>query len=122
MVWTKHDYERIPGTYVFNGERAAKGLALNRMCLSFNEEEKRQAFLADEDGYCDSFGISAEQKQAIKDRDVIGLLKLGGNIYYLAKFIGIFDWNMQDIGAIQTGVSLEEFRAKLLAEGKDLDG
>ncbi len=32
---------------------------------------------------------------------------------YLAKFAGIFQLNVQDLGAQQTGVTVEEFKAKL---------
>lgn len=109
----------IPGTIVFDGEQAMKGYALNKMCYSFNEEANREAFKADEDAYCDKFGITEAQRAAVKKRDVLALLKLGGNIYYLAKLTGMFGLNMQDIGAQQSGVTLEEFKAKLLAAGEN---
>ena len=35
----------IPGTMLFDDEQAQKGLALNRMCFSFNSAENRAAFL-----------------------------------------------------------------------------
>jgi protocatechuate 4,5-dioxygenase alpha chain len=105
----------IPGTYLFDGTLAQKGYALNKMCYSFNEAANRAAFLEDEDGYCARFGLNDEQRDAIRRRDVLGLLEAGGNVYYLAKFTGIFGLGVQDIGAQQTGVSVEEFRAKLQA-------
>jgi len=43
------------------------------------------------------------------------LLDAGGNAYYLAKFAGIFGLDMQDIGAQQTGMTKEQFKAKLVA-------
>ena len=46
---------------------------------------------------------------------MLQLLAAGGHAYYLAKFAGIFGLDMQDIGAQQTGMSKEEFRAKLRA-------
>ncbi len=105
----------IPGTPVFTGESAKKGYALNKMCYSLNEAKNREAFLANEDAYCDSFGMTEEQKAAIRARSVEALIAAGGNAYYLAKFAGIFHLNMQDIGAQQTGVSVDEFKAKLKA-------
>ena len=57
------------------------------------------------------------RKQAIADRDVLKLIEEGGSIYYLAKFVGMLGLNMQDIGAIQTGVTLEEFNQKLRNPG-----
>ncbi|MCF8468901.1 MAG: protocatechuate 4,5-dioxygenase subunit alpha [Sneathiella sp.] len=108
----------IPGTTIFDGRMAMKGYALNKMCYSFNEAANREAFRKDEDAYCDKYGITDEQRAAVKKRDVLKLLSLGGNIYYLAKLTGIFGLNMQDIGAQQSGVTLEEFKAKLLAAGE----
>ena len=105
----------IPGTYLFDGVLALKGYPLNKMCHSFNEAENRAAFLEDEEAYCARFGLSDEQRDAIRRRDVLALLETGGNIYYLAKFAGIFGLSVQDIGAQQTGMSVEEFRAKLQA-------
>ncbi len=105
----------IPGTTLFDGEQAMKGYALNKMCFSFNELANRQAFLADEDGYCARYGLNPPQRAAIAARNVLQLIAAGGNAYYLAKFAGIFGLDMQDIGAQQTGLTKEQFQAKLLA-------
>jgi len=107
----------IPGTYIFDGALAMKGYALNKMCYSFNDADNRAAFLRDEDAYCAKFGLNAEQRDAIRRRDVLALIEAGGNVYYLAKFAGIFGLNVQDIGAQQTGMSVEAFKAKLKAAG-----
>jgi protocatechuate 4,5-dioxygenase, alpha chain len=105
----------IPGTVIFDGVQAMKGYALNKMCYSFNEAVNRQAFLADEDAYCAKFGLNEQQREAIRHRNVLQLIAAGGNAYYLAKFAGIFGLDMQDIGAQQTGLSKDAFKAKLLA-------
>ncbi len=107
----------IPGTTVFDGDQAQKGYALNRMCYSFNNAANRAAFLKDEDAYCAKFDLTAEQRRAVKARDVLAMIAAGGNIYYLAKLAGIFDLNVQDVGAQQTGVTVDEFKAKLAAAG-----
>lgn len=107
----------IPGTTVFDGVQARKGYALNKMCFSFNDAANRAAFLADEEAYCTRYNLNAEQRDAIRSRNVLKLIAAGGNAYYLAKFAGIFGLDMQDIGAQQTGVTKEEFKARLLAAG-----
>ncbi|WP_042703896.1 protocatechuate 4,5-dioxygenase subunit alpha [Azospirillum sp. B506] len=109
--------EPIPGTTIFDGRMAMKGYALNKMCYSFNEAAARQEFLADEEAYCAKFGLSDEQRTAIRDRNALALLAAGGNIYYLAKFVGMLGLNVQDIGAQQTGMTVEDFKAKLKAAG-----
>ena len=108
----------IPGTVLFDDEQARKGYALNRMCFSFNSAGNRAAFLQDEDAYCAKFGLTPEQRAAVKDRDVSKLIAAGGNIYYLAKLAGIFGLNVQDIGAQQTGLSVQAFKDKLVAAGR----
>jgi protocatechuate 4,5-dioxygenase, alpha chain len=108
----------IAGTIMFDGDQAQKGLALNRMCFSFNSAENRAAFVKDEEAYCRKYGLNEQQRAAIKARNVLQLIEAGGNVYYLAKFAGIFGLNVQDIGAQQTGMSVEDFRAKLVAAGR----
>ena len=111
-------HHSIPGTTMFDGAEAQKGFALNRMCFSFNRADNRQAFLNDEDGYCARFGLPAEQREAVRERNVLKLLAAGGNIYYLAKLAGIFGLNVQDIGAQHPGMNVDEFKAKLVAAGR----
>lgn len=108
----------IPGTTIFDGAEARKGYALNKMCMSFNDAASRAEFLRDEDAYCARYGLSAQQREAIRSRDVLALVAAGGNAYYLAKFAGIFGLDMQDIGAQQTGMTKDEFRAMLVAAGR----
>jgi protocatechuate 4,5-dioxygenase, alpha chain len=110
-----HTLPEIPGTTVFDGAQARKGYALNKMCFSFNDEANRKAFVADEDAYMKQYGLNEQQAAAIRSCNVLQLIAAGGNAYYLAKFAGIFGLDMQDIGAQQTGMSKEEFRAMLRA-------
>jgi protocatechuate 4,5-dioxygenase, alpha chain len=117
MAQTKAAEKPIPGTIMFDGRMAQKGYALNKMCYSFNEAANREAFLADEDAYCTKYGLNDQQRAAIKHRNVLELLEAGGNIYYLAKFAGIFGLSVQDVGAQQTGMSVDAFKAKLAAAG-----
>jgi protocatechuate 4,5-dioxygenase, alpha chain len=114
---TRIQRQPIAGTTIFDGVEAGKGYGLNKMCFSFNSAENRRAFLADEEGYCARYGLTEQQRRAIRRRDVLGLIEAGGNIYYLAKFAGIFHLDMQDIGAQQTGTSVAEFKARLAAAG-----
>ena len=111
----EHD---IPGTPIFDGARARKGYALNKMCYSFNSAQNRAEFLRDEAAYCRKFGLDEAQRAAVQHRNVLELIAAGGNVYYLAKLAGIFGLSVQDIGAQQTGMPVEAFRAMLAAKGK----
>lgn len=118
MASVSKTVDAIPGTYPFDGTLAQKGYALNKMCYSFNEAANRAEFQRNEDAYCRRFGLNEAQRDAIRRRNVLDLIAEGGNIYYLAKFAGIFGLNVQDVGAQQTGMSVEAFKAMLLEKGK----
>ncbi|HEY8050571.1 MAG TPA: protocatechuate 4,5-dioxygenase subunit alpha [Ramlibacter sp.] len=112
------DPRPIPGTTLFDGAQAMKGYALNKMCFSFNDAANRAEFRSDEIGYMLKYGLTAEQQAAIRRRDVLALIAAGGNVYYLAKFAGILGLDVQDLGAAQTGMSKEAFKAKLVRQNE----
>jgi len=107
----------IPGTTLFNGAQAMKGYALNKMCYSFNNADAREEFKADAEAYFDKFNLTDPQKVAVRSGNVLQMIAAGGNIYYLAKLAGIFGLGVQDVGAQQTGMSVEEFKEKLVRAG-----
>ena len=108
----------IPGTHIFDGDAAQKGYALNAMCFSFNHAANRDAFVRDEAAYCEKFQLTAEQLAAVQARSVLQMMAAGGNVYYLAKLAGILGLNVQDLGAQQTGMSVDAFKQMLLDQAK----
>jgi protocatechuate 4,5-dioxygenase alpha chain len=115
---TVNPRREIPGTTLFDGAQARRGYALNKMCFSFNSAENRREFLRDENAYCEKYGLNDQQRAAIRQRNVLALIAAGGNVYYLAKFAGIFGLDVQDIGAQQTGMTKEAFKSRLLEAGR----
>lgn len=103
---------------MFDGELAQRGYALNKMCFSLNEAENRAAFLVDESAYLDRFDLTPAQRDAVERRDVLAMLAAGGNVYYLAKMAGAWGLGVQDLGALQTGLSVDEFKQRLLDAGR----
>lgn len=121
MVWTRHDYDDIPGTYVFNGENAYRAYGLNKLLFSFNHEENRKAFADDPGAYADRFDLAPEQRKALVEKDFLQMIRLGANIYYVAKMAVPAGVSVQDAGAAFQGITTEEFKAKLLAKGEGLE-
>jgi len=113
-----HELHEIPGTVIFDGREAMKGYALNKMCYSFNGAAAREEFRRDEEAYMKKFGLNDRQKAAVRARNVTQLIEAGGNVYYLAKLAGIFGLNVQDIGAQQTGMTVEAFKDMLKKQGE----
>ena len=107
----------IFGTPIFDGASAQRGYALNRMCYSLNHADNRASLVRDAEDYCRRFGLSDQQLDAVRKKDVLALIAAGGNIYYLAKLAGTYGLNVQDIGAQQTGMSVGAFKEKLRAAG-----
>jgi protocatechuate 4,5-dioxygenase alpha chain len=105
----------IEGTTLFDGDMAQRGYALNAMCYSFNDADNRETFRKDEEAYCRKFNLTPGQQRAVAERDVLGMIAEGGNVYYLAKLAGIWGLNVQELGAAQTGMTVDAFKAKLLA-------
>jgi protocatechuate 4,5-dioxygenase alpha chain len=111
----------IFGTTPFDGTVAMRGYAINKMCFSFNSAQNREKFRGDEEAYMRACGLNENQAEAIRKRDVLGLLDAGGNVYYLAKFAGILGLDVQDLGAAQTGMTKEAFKARLVAQNKQTE-
>ncbi len=109
--------QTIPGTTIFDSHEAMKGYALNRMCYSFNDAANRAEFKANPEAYCAKYHLTAEQLEAVKSLNVLQMIAAGGNVYYLAKLAGIYGLNVQDLGAQQTGKTVEEFKAMLVKAG-----
>jgi protocatechuate 4,5-dioxygenase, alpha chain len=110
----------LQGTYLFDGARAGKNYALNKMCMSLTSPENRAAFAANEQAYCRKFALDDETARLVMSRDWIGMVRSGGNIYYVYKLAAIDHVSMQHVGAQQNAMTLEQFRAKLNSH-KELD-
>lgn len=101
--------EGLSGTYVFDHRRSRQGYRLNKMCMSLTKPENREAFLADELSYMRQYGLPEDQIEAVQQRDWLGMVKLGGNIYMLIKIGHLIGEGLYAAGAQQRGQTLEEF-------------
>ncbi|MCI2399219.1 protocatechuate 4,5-dioxygenase subunit alpha [Aliiroseovarius subalbicans] len=116
------DYDDIPGTFVFDADRSRQGYHLNQFCISLRKAENRDAMKADPEAHMARFPMSEEQCQAVRDRDWNRLLELGGNIYYTSKLAAFDGITFQDLAAMMTGVSREEYRDMMLHGGRPIAG
>lgn len=109
---------RVPGTYVFDAAESRRGQALNRLCGSLKHVENRTAFTADEGAYCDAYGLTALQREAVLTRDWTWMMELGGSIFYVFKLAVVDRKSMQYLGGVFTGMTTEEFADALKAGGR----
>ena len=115
-------YEDIPGTQVFDARRSRLGYWLNMFCMSLMKDENRKAFKANEAKYLDQFPMSAEQREAILKRQWNRMLELGGNIYYTSKLGATDGLSFQNLAALMTGSTQEQYAAMMLAGGRPPEG
>lgn len=116
------DYESIPGTYVYDSRRGREGYALNMFCMSLNKAENRNSFKENQSAYLDRFLLSAEQRRAVLERDWLGMLKVGGNIYYTIKIAFCDGLTFQDVAGMMSGVPKETYAKMMLAGGRSPEG
>jgi len=122
MAPAQHDYDDIPGTFVFDAERSRQGYGINMFCMSLMKDENRKAFKANEAEYLKRFNLTPAQTDAILKRDYNRMLELGGNIYFTAKLGATDGHSFQHLAALMTGSSQQEYAAMMLAGGRSVEG
>jgi protocatechuate 4,5-dioxygenase alpha chain len=116
------EYDDIPGTFVFDADRARIGYALNKFLYSLIKPANREAFKADEPKYLDQFGMTEAQRQAVLIRDWNTLLSLGGVSYAVAKLAFTDGHSYQYMAAEMTGMSQQGYLDMMLAGGRSPEG
>ncbi len=115
-------YRDIPGTTIFDADQARKGYWLNQFCMSLMKAENRERFKADERAYLDEWPMTTAQKEAVLARDLNQCIRLGGNIYFLAKIGATDGRSYQQMAAGMTGMTEADYRDMMLAGGRRADG
>jgi protocatechuate 4,5-dioxygenase alpha chain len=116
------EFEDIPGTLIFNTQRSRQGFNLNQFCMSLMKDENRKAFKANEAEYLKSWNLTEAQLKAVLTRDWTGMMKEGGNIYFLAKLFSTDGHSFQHVAAIMTGSTQEEYAQMMLEGGRNPKG
>src|SRR6266576_4283900 len=122
MARAQHDYDGIPGTFVFDAERSRQGYGINMFCMSLMKDENRKAFKANEAEYLQRFPLSDEQREAVLKRDYNRMLELGGNIYFTAKLGATDGHSFRQLAAEMTGSTQEDYAAMMLSGGRSVEG
>jgi protocatechuate 4,5-dioxygenase alpha chain len=116
------DYEDIPGTWVFDAQRARQGYHLNAFLYSLMKAENRAEFLADERKYLMKFPMTEPQREAVMKRDWNTLLELGAVSYALAKLAFTDKKSYQYMASQMVGVPEEEYVKMMLSGGRSPAG
>src|ERR1700735_3352543 len=122
MAREQHDYDDIPGTFVFDAERSREGFGINMFCMSLMKDANRKAFKANEAEYLKKFKLTPEQTDAVLKRDYNRMLELGGNIYFTAKLGATDGHSFQHLAAVMTGATQPDYAAMMLGGGRSVEG
>lgn len=115
-------YLNIPGTTIFDAEQARKGYWLNQFCVSLMNPSNRDRFRANERAYLDEWPMTEEQKQAVLARDLNCCIRLGGNIYFLARIGATDGKTYQQMAGSMTGMTEDEYRDMMIKGGRSIEG
>jgi protocatechuate 4,5-dioxygenase alpha chain len=122
MAREQHDYDDIPGTFVFDAERSREGFGINMFCMSLMKDANRKAFKANEAEYLRKFNLTPEQTDAVLKRDYNRMLELGGNIYFTAKLGATDGHSFQHLAAVMTGATQPDYADMMLKGGRSVEG
>jgi protocatechuate 4,5-dioxygenase alpha chain len=115
-------YDDIPGTTIFDADRARQGYHLNQFAMSLMKAENRARFKADERAYLDEWPMTEEQKLGVLARDYNRMMAAGGNIYFLAKIFSTDEISFQAAAATMTGMTQAEYAQMMLDGGRSPEG
>ena len=115
-------YLDIPGTTIFDADQSRKGYWLNQFCMSLMKPENRARFKADERAYLNEWPMTEEQRQAVLARDLNWCIRLGGNIYFLAKIGATDGLSFQQMAGSMTGMTEQEYREMMIRGGRSPEG
>lgn len=115
-------YADIPGTTIFDADQSRKGYWLNQFCMSLMKADNRTRFKANEKAYLDEWPMTEAQKMAVIARDLNECLRLGGNIYFLAKIGATDGKSFQQMAGSMTGLTEDQYRDMMVKGGRSPEG
>ncbi|MES1265499.1 MAG: gallate dioxygenase, partial [Variovorax sp.] len=109
--------EALEGTYPFTLETSVRAYRLNRFLHGMTRPEHRAAFLADEEAAFEAAGLTAQERELIRQRDWRGLIHYGVIFFMLEKLGAVLGVSNLHIYAAMRGQSLEAFQQTRNAPG-----
>jgi protocatechuate 4,5-dioxygenase alpha subunit len=101
--------ESLAGTYLFDLERSARGLRVNRFLHGLTVPEKRALFKDDPDGALDKAGLTPEERRMVANLDWAALIRYGASFFCLEKLARVKGVSNPEMVAGFRGETLEEF-------------
>ncbi|HTP97244.1 MAG TPA: protocatechuate 3,4-dioxygenase [Burkholderiales bacterium] len=99
----------LAGTHIFDLERSAKGLRLNRFLRGLTVPDHRALFKSDAEAAFARAGLSDEEKALVRKLDWAGMIRYGASFFCLEKLARVSAVSNPEMVAAFRGESLEDF-------------
>jgi len=103
--------EELHGTYPYTLERSRKGFRVNDFLHRLIEPAHRERFVSDFEALADEYALTEEEKDLIRRRDWIGLIRYGAIFFVLEKMAAVLGVSNPEVYASFRGETLEQFLA-----------
>ena len=101
--------ESLGGTYLFDLERSARALRLNRFLHGLTVPEQRALFKNDPGAALERAGLSQEERRMVHGLDWAALIRYGASFFCLEKLARVKGVSNPEMVAGFRGETLEEF-------------
>ena len=101
--------EKLEGTYLFDLERSAKGLRLNRFLHGLTVPAKRELYKSDPEAAFAGASLSADEALLVRDLDWGGMIRYGASFFCLEKLGRVTGTSNPEMVAHMRGETLEVF-------------
>lgn len=101
--------EKLTGTYLFDLDRSAKALRLNRFLHGLSRPEKRALFKQDPEAALEQAGLSEEERTLVRNLDWRGMIQYGASFFTMEKLGRVAGVSNPAMVAHMRGESLEDF-------------
>jgi len=101
--------ESLAGTYIFDLERSARALRLNRFLHGLTVPAKRALFKQEPETAFEQAGLSAEERRMVCELDWAALIRYGASFFCLEKLARVKGVSNPEMVANFRGETLEQF-------------
>lgn len=101
--------EKLEGTYLFDLERSARGLRLNRFLHGLIVPANRALFKDDPDAAFEKADLTPEERRMVRDLDWAALIRYGASFFCLEKLARVKGVSNPQMVATFRGETLEQF-------------
>jgi gallate dioxygenase len=101
--------ESLAGTYIFDLERSARALRLNRFLHGLTRPEQRALFKQDPEAAFEKAGLADEERRMVRALDWAALMRYGASFFCLEKLGRVKGVSNPEMVAGFRGETLEQF-------------